>query len=84
MDIRSMPPVDKDQKIALEKIMALVQSPAFPGKLMPEHVTQFQSKISSFSESELLVVTQKIEEEIFVLDYAARSLSGLLHRKAEV
>ena len=74
MDIRSMPPVDKDQKIALEKIMALVQSPAFPGKLMPEHVTQFQSKISSFSESELLVVTQKIEEEILKKSKSGKTL----------
>lgn len=64
MVTRTTPILDKDQKIALDKIMALVQSPAFPGKLMPEHVTQFQSKIASFSESELLVVTQKIEEEI--------------------
>ncbi|MBL7996711.1 hypothetical protein JNM05_15200 [bacterium] len=64
MATRSTPIVDNDQKIALDKIMALVQSSAFPGKLMPEHVTQFQSKIASFSESELLVVIQKIEEEI--------------------
>jgi hypothetical protein len=64
MTTSSAPVFDKDQKIALDKLMALVQSPAFPGKLMPEHVTQFQSKIGSFTESELLVVTQKIEEEI--------------------
>ena len=64
MATHSAPVIDKDQKIALDRLMALVQSSAFPGKLMPEHVTQFQSKISSFSESELLVVTQKIEEEI--------------------
>ncbi len=64
MTERTAPTLDKDQKAALDKLMALVQSPAFPGKLMPEHVTQFQSKIGSFTESELLVVTQKIEEEI--------------------
>lgn len=64
MATRSAPTVDKDQKAALERLMALIQSPAFPGKLSADHVAQFQSKILLFSESELLVVTQKIEEEI--------------------
>ncbi len=53
-----------DQRIALEKLIALVQSPGFPGKLSKEHVGQFHSKVVSFNEGELLVVTQKIEEEI--------------------
>ncbi|MCB0833779.1 MAG: hypothetical protein KDC45_09975 [Bacteroidetes bacterium] len=71
---------DKDQLAALERLMTMVQAPEFPGKLSPEHIAQFRSKICNFSESELLVVTQKIEEEI---DKKQKSGKTLLVSKLE-
>jgi hypothetical protein len=56
--------VEEGQRLAYDKLMALVQAPDFPGKLIDEHVKQFSSKIAAFSELELLAVTEKVTEEI--------------------
>lgn len=54
----------QQQQIALNQLMELVQAPDFPGKLVPEHVTQFRSRLERFSETEINAVTERIQEEI--------------------
>lgn len=52
------------QQEALDRLLALIQSKDFPGTIIPDHVTQFHSKIKGFREVELIEVMDKIQDEI--------------------
>lgn len=49
---------------ALDRLMGLLEAPDFPGKLMPEHISQYRSKLGFFTAGDLEHVAAKIQEEI--------------------
>lgn len=58
----------------IRKLMSMIQSPDFPGKLMPEHISQYEVKLVAFNDVELTAVIEKIEEEIDKKKAAGKTL----------
>ncbi len=48
----------------LKRLMAKIQAADFPGKLMPEHISQFQAKLGFLTATDLDTVAERIQEEI--------------------
>ncbi len=59
---------------AINRLMALLTGPEFPGKLMPEHISQYQSKLGFLSPFDLDVVCEKIRVEIAKKKEAGKTL----------
>jgi len=64
MAIQDFKAQNRERQAAILQLMVLIQAPDFPGKLMDEHIAQFEKKLENFTEFEIAAVYEKIQEEI--------------------